>query len=487
MTSATDSTSGRGPVDPVDPVEPPGRGPRAVAEVPVPRERAGLRRPARLTSQLLAARAAYVLRGNDLGTMTSAAPRLYPHMWSWDAAFVAVGLARLSVPRAVLELDTLLGAQWGNGMVPHIVFAPGESGYFPGPERWGCHLGVPHAPPFPATSGICQPPVHAVAVQRIVEAARRQGRSDREAAGDFLDRAWRPLVAWHRWLATARDPQGRGRVVLHHGWESGMDNSPRWDEPYSRVVVGDLPPYERRDTRVVTDASMRPSDREYDRYLWLIEEMRRVRYDDALVHETVSFAVEDVLVSALLAVACDVLADLGEERQQSAADVADLRSWAQRFRRGVVESVDPVTGLARDRDVRTGRWLATPTVAGFAPLLCGGLPRADEARLLAVLDSEQWCGHPGLVAQVPPSTSPAAPGFRPREYWRGPQWPVVAWLFHWAFARRGWAERAAVLREEGLRLVGAGDFAEYYDPLSGEPLGSMQQSWTAAAVLDWLC
>ena len=30
----------------------------------------------------LAARAAYLLRGNDLGVMTSAAPQLYPHMWS---------------------------------------------------------------------------------------------------------------------------------------------------------------------------------------------------------------------------------------------------------------------------------------------------------------------------------------------------------------------------------------------------------------------
>ena len=60
----------------------------------------------------LAARAAYLLRGNDLGTMTTAAPLLYPHMWSWDAAFVAIGLAPLSVERAVVELDTLLSAQW---------------------------------------------------------------------------------------------------------------------------------------------------------------------------------------------------------------------------------------------------------------------------------------------------------------------------------------------------------------------------------------
>ena len=59
-------------------------------------------------------------------------------------------------------------------------------------------------------------------------------------------------------------------------------------------------------------------------------------------------------------------------------------------------------------------------------------------------------------------------------------------LFSWAFARRGWAERSAVLRREGLRQASDGTFAEYYEPFTGEPLGSMQQSWTAAAVLDWL-
>ena len=55
-----------------------------------------------------------------------------------------------------------------------------------------------------------------------------------------------------------------------------------------------------------------------------------------------------------------------------------------------------------------------------------------------------------------------------------------------AFARRGWSERSLLLRREGLRQASDGTFAEYYEPFTGEPLGSMQQSWTAAAVLDWL-
>ncbi|HEY3262994.1 MAG TPA: glycogen debranching protein [Pseudonocardiaceae bacterium] len=448
--------------------------------------------PRRLSTEALAAKAAYVLRGNDLGTMTTAAPRLYPHMWSWDAAFVAIGLAAVNLDRAVLELDTLLAAQWSTGMIPHIVFA--EDGadrngeYFPGPDRWGCLESGAPAPKSPRTSGICQPPVHAIAVQRIVAAGRRGERTERRVAEDFLARAWGPMMAWHRWLASARDPSGDGLITLYHGWESGMDNSPRWDGSYSRVVVGDdLPPYRRRDTVVVGDSSQRPSDLEYDRYLWLVEQMRRVGYDDDKVRETCAFAVQDVFVSAIMALSCDVLAELGEDAHAPAADVADLRSWAARFRAGVASMVDPATGLARDFDLRAGSWLSEPTVAGFAPLLCGGLDRDAERRMLMLLDSPAWAGDPRLCTAVPPSTSPRSPAFRPREYWRGPQWPVVAWLLGWAFGRRGWAERAALLRSEGMRLVGHGHFAEYYEPFTGEPLGSMRQSWTAAAVLDWLC
>ncbi len=102
----------------------------------------------------LSARAAYLLRGNDLGTMTSAAPKLYPHMWSWDAAFVTVGLAPLSVERAVIEMDTLLSAQWRNGMIPHIVFANGRDGYFPPGPAAGSARDWPSAPPdFPRHLG----------------------------------------------------------------------------------------------------------------------------------------------------------------------------------------------------------------------------------------------------------------------------------------------------------------------------------------------
>ena len=47
----------------------------------------------------------------------------------------------------------------------------------------------------------------------------------------------------------------------------------------------------------------------------------------------------------------------------------------------------------------------------------------------------------------------------------------------------------SVARAVGLLLGVAADgtFGEYYHGATGRQLGSRHQSWTAAAVLDWLC
>jgi hypothetical protein len=433
----------------------------------------------------LTARAAYALRANSAGSMTRAAPDLYPHQWSWDAAFVSVGIAHLDPRRATAELDHLFSGQWRTGMLPHIVFDPDEHSYFPGPDRWATDEVSDDAPRAPRTSGICQPPVHALAVERIVAIADRQGAATAAYVRNWLPGAYQRLLAWHRYLARERDPLGTGLIAVYHGWEGGMDNSPRWDGPYSRLVVpADLPPYERRDTRIVTDTSQRPTRLEYDRYLTSVEELKHAGYDDARIRATVGYLTTDVFMSAIFAAASDALTRIA--RMLGADEVAELEEHAERFRAGVAASVDADLGLALDTDLRAGQTLPVETVAGFAPLLSGGLDPAAEQAMIELLQSERWTGHPGLRYAVLPTTSLASPDFRSRAYWRGPSWPVINWLFVWMLERRGRADVAAPLREASLAQLAEGSLAEYYEPLTGEPLGSANQSWTAAAALDLL-
>jgi hypothetical protein len=235
----------------------------------------------------------------------------------------------------------------------------------------------------------------------------------------------------------------------------------------------------------VSDAAQRPTDREYDRYLWLVEEAKRASYDAGLLRQTGSFQVGDVLFTAIFACASDLLASLAMRLRRS-DDAAELKDYAAQARAAVFCHVNEASGLAADVDLRTGAWLRTETIAGFAPLIAGGMPLSLRRRLVSLLLGERWAGHPSLKFPLPPSTSPCSPAYDPSCYWRGPVWPVFTWLLSWALSRSGEHEAASALRSASLAELDDEMFGEYYHPVTGAPLGSLNQSWTAAVALDWL-
>jgi hypothetical protein len=425
-----------------------------------------------------------------MGDWTRAAPGLYPHQWSWDSAFIAIGLAHLDTRRAANELLALLGHQWRTGKIPHIVFNPEAppGSYFPGQEHWACAAASPDAPPAPPyTSCLCQPPVHAIAALRVWEVAERNGGEEAGFARAFLREIYPGLLLWHRYLATYRDPEESGLVTIYHPWESGTDNSPRWDAPLAAVEVGNLAPYPRYDLQHVANPSQRPADADYDRYLWLVKLIKKASCDEGSIYRSYHpFLVKDVLFSAILVAANEALLEIAGLVGAHKDDGTSIADWIDRGRRGLEKCWDPELGLCLDHDLRVGKPLRVRTVAGFAPLIAGRLSPERLETLIAALDSPEFLGHPWLRWPVPPSTSPFQEGFHRQSYWRGPTWPVVNWLLWWSLLRAGKPEQAEKLRQASLQQISSSGFGEYFDPFTGELLGATDQSWTAAVALDWL-
>ena len=442
----------------------------------------------------LVRRAKAVLTKNRRGDHTIPSAGLYPHQWSWDSAFVAIGLSHYDVPAAKRELRSLFRGQWANGLLPHIVFnKEAEGNYFPGPDWWD-GARSPHAPrdergdPIP-TSGIVQPPVHATAALHVADRD-----PDPAAASAWLREIHPKLVAWHDYLYRDRDPDGNGLVSIRHPWESGMDNSPLWDEPLGRLEVpaGSIPNYQRSD-RDHADPAGRPDDATYDRYVLLVELAKACDYDEARLRTSggsgggpFPFLVEDVLFNSILARA---EADLAEIARRVGADDAVHRRRAESTRKYLNANLwCDDTRMYRNYDLAADEPFLRRVAGGFAPLFAG-IPdrlRAEQMRRRMSSASFNACAEgceDGIGYAVATFDRDHA-DYDPDQYWRGPVWINIDWLLLVGLRRYEMAAEENVLRDSMLKLPATSGFREHYDAEAGDGGGADDFSWSAALLID---
>jgi hypothetical protein len=236
------------------------------------------------------------------------------------------------------------------------------------------------------------------------------------------------------------------------------------------------------------DADERPTRHEYDRYLWLVALLRAAGYDDALIQQTHPFLIKDVQMSAIFAAACRSLERIAEFVGATEKERAELATWRARSSGAVQECWDATAGLAFDTDLRANQLVRVATSAGLCALLVPDLDHGIAERTAGRLFGPDFAGAPDLAFPLVLSTARTSSEFRPRAYWRGPAWPVVNWLLWWGMTQQGLDDEAAALRASNLALLSRSEamFGEYFEPFTGEPLGSTDQSWTAAVALDWL-
>ena len=430
-------------------------------------------RHTRKVSDSLTARARRVLEGNDAGGYTKPSSSQYPFQWNWDSAVISLGLSHFDLPRAKLELRTLVSGQWRNGMLPHILFHVDDENYFPRAEFWGT-AGLKHGGAVPS-SGVTQPPLLATAVRRLVvrDPSPKQGK-------EFAQEMVPPLLAWHRWLHRKRGDQ-HGIPCLIHPWESGTDNSPRWQPVFDHIKTSDMPAYQRRDTVHVAQHE-RPVPHDYELFVHLIDAGRRTKWSDRFLLAASPFLVQDVMFTSILQRADTDLVWLLE---QLGEDPSEVIGWQRQVR----EAFDARfwhdgAGRYQDLDLRRGGPITVNTCATFMPLY-GGLASPEQARRLV----EDHLNNPAEYApgeslqHAVPTTAADDPAFEARRYWSGPVWLITNWLIWQGLLDYGYQAEAARLRQDSLSLLQHG-FAEYFDPRNGHPAGTTDFSWTAALALE---
>ncbi|QFT74507.1 amylo-alpha-1,6-glucosidase [Ruegeria sp. THAF33] len=417
-------------------------------------------------SQALIDQACKVMEGNDRGSYTVPTHGLYPFQWNWDSALSALGFSHFDMDRAWVEVETLMAHQWEDGMVPHIVFHEPDDGYFPGPDVWQTGQSVP-------TTGITQPAVAGLALRKLYNRAE-----DKAAARTRLAELLPKVHAWHQWFYRNRDPENTGLVAIIHPWESGRDNSVDWDEGLDAVPTEGIAPFTRRDT-THANPDHRPTDDQYQRYIWLVEHFRGLRWDNTKLHDASPFRLVDPGFNAILIRSCDDVAELAEILGIPAM-ASEAREMATKGREALESLWNANLGQYTCYNRAAGVLQDTPTVGGLLAAIAQVPPERAEALVRRIALLSERCDY--LV----PSHDPADDAFDSKRYWRGPTWLVVNYMIAEGLIQSGQEAMAQRILAGSLRLIEKSGFAEYYDPISGEPCGGGDFTWTAAMVIEIL-
>jgi hypothetical protein len=346
--------------------------------------------------------------------------RKYPWQWLWDSCFHAIAWSALGDARCRTELETLFDLQLPSGFLPHM-------GYQTDPAR---SLALWHSE---GRSDITQPPMYGHALRVLA------------SRGFGVEHLYERAASALRYVFERRRDPGSGLIRVLHPWESGCDDSPRWDGWDSR------PFSERR-----WNARKR-------------ELVRAIVLKDGAAWSNPQFEVASAGFSALVAFNARELASLTGD--------ADLKASAQ----ALSDAID-MRWLEDERtwsDARvqgSGDAASAATLDGLFAVLVSANERHVEAAFAEVFEAGRfWRPH------GPAGVAADDPAYQPRRYWRGDAWPQEAYLLMVAAQRRGLTQRAQSLAQRLVLGCLRSDFSERWNPETGAALGAVPQGWAALA------
>jgi glycogen debranching enzyme len=245
-----------------------------------------------------------------------------------------------------------------------------------------------------------------------------------------------------------------------------------------------LPEFQRGDTKYVP-AIERPNRSEYERFIYLVDIFRKLRYDpdELLAHSP--FLVQDVLFNAILFRANEDLRALAVSLDQP---TGEIDGWLDQMRSNFNNRFwDEELVLYYDYDLRSDKPIRVNTASTFLPLF-GGLPTRDQARRLVeehLLNQAEYAPN-GEIRYWVTTTARSEPTWEPRRYWRGPAWIIMNWFIIEGLQRYDYHDLAEIIRQDTLSLIAQSGFREYYDTRDGSGCGSQDFSWSAALTLELL-
>ena len=114
-------------------------------------------------------------------------------------------------------------------------------------------------------------------------------------------------------------------IIVIDNWEAYRPKL-FWDDALARVKITEMPKFERLDVKAAS-SSERPSDEEYNKFIFLVDTMKLYNYDGKIMYEKYPFKIKDVLFSSILYVANKALLQIAKLIGEDSEEISE---WISR-------------------------------------------------------------------------------------------------------------------------------------------------------------
>lgn len=328
----------------------------------------------------------------------------YYNQFFWDSAFQTIAwIWNNEAVHAEQEMKNFVLNQWRNGMIPYELFMYPVNGreWMDGDAK---------------TSGSTQPPVIGITIDEVYAKFGNK---------EYLEFFYNSLLSYDQWLTLYRDLGNRGLSAYTNIWETGWDNSPRFDAAARNRV---LDPYiEGVDLNV---------------YIYL---MRNTILEMAQI--------------------------LGKKEPEG---IRDKQEQTKESMNSLM--YNPEDGFYYDLEAGTDSKVTIKTAAGLLPLMTDIPSKTQRERLI----NEYLLSEKEFLTGAPvPSVSRSEPTYCSYDFWRGANWPQITWSILYGI-QSSYPEEAAQILDRFLTSTTHNDNCyEYYDAENGDGAGLPFHGWGA--------
>ncbi len=330
----------------------------------------------------------------------------------------------MSTYQSIRELKSIIDSQWKNGMLPHIRFVKGEKGYSPDANEWEC-TNKTLKDKF-KTSGITQPPVIGITLNKVIKNINNINNFKKDIL--YIIHG---IELFHDFLFRERDPYNEKLICLIHPWESGLDNSPIFDEEneYARSILNNLKIkqqiIDRKDlNKVVSD--FRPGEKDYDVYGKLIGYFKKYDYNQSELSRKSPFRVQDLLFNTLLLNAMKSLLQVYSILSRCMKD--DFKKVIRKNKRRVYLLEKSLRNKMYDKESKNYYSYSLNlnkkiNIVTIQTLIANIFFAEETQEAIDKINKYQTKESYSFL-----STQSNSVFFDPIKYWRGPIWPIINWL-----------------------------------------------------------